>query len=57
MPINPEDRNPKSKPFTWAGRILPNVSKGESTRKVGTKNFIAMIIPNVVKMGNQIIAK
>jgi hypothetical protein len=57
IPINPEDRKPKSKPLTWAGRILPNVSQAASERKVGTKNLIAIMKPKVAKMGNHSIEK
>jgi len=57
MPINPEDKKPKSKPLTWAGRILPKVNHASSTRNVGTKNLIAIIKPKTVKIGNQSIAK
>jgi hypothetical protein len=56
VPIKPEERKPNSKPLTWAGLILPNVSHAESTRNVGTINLIAMISPKVVKTGNQSIA-
>ena len=57
IPISPEDRKPKSRPLTWAGRILPKVSQAVSARNVGTKNFMAIMKPNVAKMGNQSIEK
>ena len=52
-PIKPEETNPKSTPFTWAGLILPNVRYAASLKKYGWKNFIAMINPSVAKIGNQ----
>jgi len=57
IPIKPDDKKPKSSPLTWAGRILPKVNQSTSVRNVGTKNFMAIINPNVAKMGNQSIEK
>ena len=57
IPISPDDRKPKSNPLTWAGRILPKVSQAASERNVGTKNLIAIMKPNVAKMGNHSIEK